>query len=185
MTRTTVVVLCCVAIAGLALLCRGNWRTKLGRRIGSSEAKWRSQPDDHGALTHPRGGGGRPWPEEEGHSGPQATSARNRRGQLADAQPETAYATKNRGKVLGHRRAPRNYWRTDERVREDICDRLMMNDHIDASDVSVAVRDGIVILEGSVPERRMRYVAEDLAAEGMGAIDVENRIRVTRPDEVR
>jgi osmotically-inducible protein OsmY len=59
----------------------------------------------------------------------------------------------------------------------------MMNDCIDCSDVGVEVRGGIVILEGSVPERRVKYVIEDIAAECMGANDVENHIRVAKADE--
>jgi hypothetical protein len=72
--------------------------------------------------------------------------------------------------------------RSDERLREDVCDRLMLNEGIDCSDVSVDVHGGVVILEGSVPQRQMRYVIEDLAAECRGVKDVENCIRVARLD---
>jgi osmotically-inducible protein OsmY len=77
-------------------------------------------------------------------------------------------------------RMPRSYTRSDERVREDICERLAAEPRVDAADVSVHVRDSRVVLEGTVPERRMKYVIEDIAAECLRANDVDNRITVVR-----
>lgn len=74
---------------------------------------------------------------------------------------------------------PKGYRRSDERIREDICDRLMRSaDHIDSSEVTVEVAEAKVILEGSVPARRMKHAIEDLADSCLGVKDVENRIRV-------
>jgi len=80
------------------------------------------------------------------------------------------------------RRMARAYGRTDERIREDVCERLAHSNAVDPSDVSVAVRDGVVTLEGTVPQRPMRYALEDIAARCMGVVDVDNRVRVGRPD---
>ena len=77
-------------------------------------------------------------------------------------------------------RGPKGYRRSDERVREDICEALMAATHLDASDVSVDVKEGVVILEGIVPERRMKHAIEDITADCRGVLDVENRIRVVR-----
>lgn len=77
-------------------------------------------------------------------------------------------------------RGPRNYRRSDERIREDVCDGLIAATHLDASEVTVEVADGIVTLEGIVPQRRMKHVIEDIAAEAKGVREVENRIRVVR-----
>jgi len=49
---------------------------------------------------------------------------------------------------------------------------------IDSSDVSVTVREGCVVLEGTVPVRSMKYEIEDIAATTLGVSDVENNIRV-------
>jgi len=76
-------------------------------------------------------------------------------------------------------RGPKGYERSDERLREDICERLIWNDDIDASEVSVEVRSGIVVLEGAVPERKMKHAIEDLADACLGVKEIENRIRVT------
>jgi osmotically-inducible protein OsmY len=48
------------------------------------------------------------------------------------------------------------------------------------SEVSVAVTDGTVVLEGTVPQRQMKYRIEDLSAACSGVKDVDNRIRVAR-----
>jgi hypothetical protein len=77
-------------------------------------------------------------------------------------------------------RGPKGYQRSDERLREDICERLMADAYIDASEVTVAVADGKVTLEGTVGERLMRHRIEDRVDECMGVKDIDNRIRVAR-----
>lgn len=78
------------------------------------------------------------------------------------------------------RRGPKGYQRSDERLREEICERLMNRWDIDSSDVSVAVHEGRVTVEGAVPERRMRHAIEDLVDDCHGVQDIENHIRVQR-----
>jgi len=50
--------------------------------------------------------------------------------------------------------------------------------HIDSSDVTVEVTGAKVVLEGTVPERRMKHAIEDLVDACPGVQDIENRIRV-------
>ncbi|HEY6517283.1 MAG TPA: BON domain-containing protein [Steroidobacteraceae bacterium] len=75
---------------------------------------------------------------------------------------------------------PKGYQRSDERLREVISERLMEASHIDSSEVTVAVSGAKVVLEGTVPERRMKHAIEDLADACPGVLDVENRILVKR-----
>jgi osmotically-inducible protein OsmY len=75
-------------------------------------------------------------------------------------------------------RGPKNYQRSDERLREEINDRLMANDQVDASEIEVQVRGGEVNLTGTVPERWMKRLAEDVVEQVMGVRDVMNQIRV-------
>ena len=70
----------------------------------------------------------------------------------------------------------RNYRRCDRRVYEDACERLRAQTRVDLTDVSVQVSDGLVTLEGSVPERWMKRAAEDSVADIRGVVDVENRL---------
>lgn len=75
---------------------------------------------------------------------------------------------------------PKGYQRSDERLREDISERLLEARYIDSSDVTVAVSAAKVVLEGTVPERRMKHAIEDLVDACPGVQDIDNRIRVRR-----
>lgn len=80
-------------------------------------------------------------------------------------------------------RGPKSYRRSDERIREDVCEALIREPQVDVSEVTVDVREGVVTLEGHVPVRRMRYVIEDVAAQCRGVSDVDNRVGVAHmPD---
>jgi hypothetical protein len=76
---------------------------------------------------------------------------------------------------------PKGYQRSDERLKEDICERLMMSHHIDSSDVTVEVRGARVALEGTVPSRYMKHAIEDLVDACPGVQDIDNRVRVANP----
>ncbi len=77
-------------------------------------------------------------------------------------------------------RGPKNYQRSDERIREDICERLTYDDAVDASDVEVNVSDALVTLSGTVHDRYEKRRAEDIADSVTGVKDVQNEIRVYR-----
>jgi len=81
------------------------------------------------------------------------------------------------GPFLG--RGPRGYQRTDERVREEVCERLTQDPWIDAGDIEVTVRGGEVTLAGTVRDRGDKRHAEDLAERISGAREVHNHLRVT------
>jgi osmotically-inducible protein OsmY len=83
-----------------------------------------------------------------------------------------------------YRTGPKGYTRSDDRLREDISERLMIADSIDSSDVSVTVKDAKVTLEGRVPDRRMKHSIEDLVDQCPGVQDIDNRIRVGRADSM-
>lgn len=89
------------------------------------------------------------------------------------------WSAENRGGYSG--RGPKDYTRTDERIREDVCERLSWDDEVDATDVSVRVQNGEVTLEGTVETRHMKRRAEDLADDVSGVVDVHNTIRVKKP----
>jgi len=77
-------------------------------------------------------------------------------------------------------RGPKGYVRTDERIREDVCDRLSWDDEVDATDITVRVENGEVTLEGSVETRHMKRLAEDIAEGVSGVTDVHNTVRVRK-----
>jgi osmotically-inducible protein OsmY len=81
----------------------------------------------------------------------------------------------------GHRgKGPRNYKRSDERIREMVCDLLCDDPYLDASDIEVEVKSGDVILTGSVADRFAKRLAEDLAESVLGVVNIENRIHVNQ-----
>jgi osmotically-inducible protein OsmY len=76
-------------------------------------------------------------------------------------------------------RGPKNYQRSDDRIKEDINDRLSDDWFVDASDIDVTVQNGEVTLSGHVDERTAKRRAEDIAEAVSGVKHVENRLRVT------
>jgi hypothetical protein len=81
------------------------------------------------------------------------------------------------------KRGPKGYARSDERIREDISERLYHNASIDSSEVSVTVSSGKVTLEGTVPQRWMRHAIENEADRCTGVRDIDNNIRVQSSDQ--
>lgn len=75
-------------------------------------------------------------------------------------------------------RGPKSYSRSDERIIEDINERLTHADDIDASEIEVRCENGKVTLEGSVEHRWMKHRAEDIAESCSGVKDIDNRITV-------
>jgi osmotically-inducible protein OsmY len=79
-------------------------------------------------------------------------------------------------------RGPKGYKRSDDRIREDVCDRLTDHPEIDASDIEVKVQNGEITLTGTVPERRIKHMVEQLVEWVAGVQDVHNQLRAKRED---
>lgn len=77
-------------------------------------------------------------------------------------------------------RGPKGYERSDERLREMICERLTDDPRVDASDVQVEVQDKIVKLTGFVSDRRSKYEIEDVVEHCGGVKDIDNQLRVRK-----
>jgi len=77
-------------------------------------------------------------------------------------------------------RGPKGYTRSDERIREDICDRLSDDDEVDARDITVTVKNAEVTLEGTINDRRSKHRAEDIAESVSGVKDVSNHLRARK-----
>jgi osmotically-inducible protein OsmY len=75
-------------------------------------------------------------------------------------------------------RGPRGYKRSDERIREDVNDRLTDDYYLDASDIEVSINDCVVTLTGRVDSRHDKRRAEDIAESVSGVTDVTNQLRV-------
>ncbi|MBM0108767.1 BON domain-containing protein [Steroidobacter sp. S1-65] len=75
-------------------------------------------------------------------------------------------------------RGPKGYKRSDDRIREEVCDCLTDDDELDASNIDVSVKDGEVTLSGFVTSREDKRRAEMLAERLSGVKEVQNSIRV-------
>ncbi len=95
-----------------------------------------------------------------------------RRRRLDERQNYQGYRENHRG------RGPKNYTRSDDRIKEDINDRLTDDYYLDASDIDVEVNNGEVTLTGTVDSRYAKRRAEDIAEDISGVTHCENRIRV-------
>jgi osmotically-inducible protein OsmY len=78
-------------------------------------------------------------------------------------------------------RGPRGYQRSDERIREDVCERMCECGELDASEIEVRVSNAEVTLLGTVRDRQDKRLAEDLSDQVSGVREVHNQIRVTQP----
>jgi osmotically-inducible protein OsmY len=76
---------------------------------------------------------------------------------------------------------PSGYRRSDENILEDICDRLTQHAEIDASDIEVKVKDGEVILTGTVEDKRIKRLVEANVEMIPGVVDVVNELGLRHP----
>jgi hypothetical protein len=77
-------------------------------------------------------------------------------------------------------RGPKGYRRSDDRIREDVCERLTEHPDIDASDVEIRVVNAEVVLLGNVEDRHQKRMAEDVAESVSGVQDVRNDLKISR-----
>ena len=87
---------------------------------------------------------------------------------------ENRYRESRRGK------GPKGYTRSDDRIKEDINERLTDHYALDASEIDIEVNAGEIILTGSVDSRYEKRLAEDVVEAVSGVKHVENRLRVSQ-----
>jgi osmotically-inducible protein OsmY len=160
---------------------RADWRGDWGRR---SRSDWMRGPDerdwsrDWGYVEgrgQGRGSGG------FGATGYGGYGAWGRERDWDRQEPMGAWRRdRDWGQHAG--RGPRNYQRTDERIREDLCERFTQHSYLDPSDIDVRVQNGEVTLEGSVSDRWAKRTAEDIAEGVWGVKEVHNQIRIVQID---
>lgn len=75
-------------------------------------------------------------------------------------------------------KGPKGYQRSEERIREDVCDRLGDDYQLDASDIEVRVSGSTVTLSGTVNDKRQKRHAEDIVENISGVREVENNLKI-------
>jgi hypothetical protein len=111
--------------------------------------------------------GGRQDPGGESYGGRQSGYGRRGFG---------GYAEMGRGQFTG--RGPKGYRRSDDRIKEDVCEQLTLHPDIDASEVEIKVQAGEVTLTGTVDDRQTKRMIEDVAESASGVKEVNNQLRV-------
>lgn len=83
-----------------------------------------------------------------------------------------------RGSHMG--KGPKGYRRSDERIREEVSETLERDPWIDASEIEVDVKEGVVTLRGHIEDRRQKRMAEDCIENLSGVRDVRNELTVNQ-----
>lgn len=97
---------------------------------------------------------------------------------LSGTQPYLGQRMSGVGQASYRGRGPKNYTRSDDRIIDDVNERLTNDDDLDASDIEVKCESGVLTLEGTVEQRWMKHRAEDLAEACAGVRQIDNRIQV-------
>ena len=170
-----------------------EWGGYSGGRSGGDWSGGRSDWDSYGGrsgsvVPGPEGrSGGADWSSYRGRSGGDWGSGRSMGiggtelggyGQQSGSESGRGAWRPSGQSYAG--RGPKDYRRSDDRIREDISDRLTDDDRIDASDISVQVQNCDVTLTGTVSDRDQKRWAEDVAERVSGVKEVTNNIRVSR-----
>jgi hypothetical protein len=144
---------------------RGTWRDE-ERRYQSQptyryqdEPRWRPQPQEfRGEQFGYRVGQERP----------------------ASREGEREYGGTWGSSALRRGRAPRDYRRPDDRIRDEICETIVRHSDVDATEVEVQVAAGEVTMNGVVDDRHCKRELEDIAERVFGVQDVHNNLRVRK-----
>lgn len=106
---------------------------------------------------------------------------------LWNAEPQYGESAPLRGRqALRHSRGrfygvgPKGYVRRDERIEEEIIQRLTEEGNADLRDVRIKVSGGEVELTGKVVDLDTKYRVEEIAADVLGVREVDNRLKVRR-----
>jgi hypothetical protein len=80
-------------------------------------------------------------------------------------------------------RAPKGWKRSDDRIKDDICETLEYRTNINAEDIDIQVKDGEVTLSGTVRSRQEKRQIEDTVEQAMGVKEVHNQLRVKKDSD--
>lgn len=166
--------------------------------LGASRRIWRDRPmtwsedDDRSAGSSGSSEmyGGSSFGAQGGYDRPYGPAASSQRAFGQDYREQFAEQRYGRNPAFGYGfdtsaqsptfrgRGPKGYERSDERLREIICERLTDDPRIDATDVHIEVKDKVVKLTGTVSDRRSKYEIEDIVEHCGSVKDIDNQVRV-------
>ena len=75
-------------------------------------------------------------------------------------------------------KGPKNYHRSYEKIKEEVCEALLWDPQVDATDIEVIVKENRVTLKGLVDSRHAKVRAEAVVDSIAGVEDVFNLLRI-------
>lgn len=75
-------------------------------------------------------------------------------------------------------KGPKNWTRSDQRILDDVCEALSRNPFVDASDIDVSVKNGVLQFSGWVNDREERREAERCVEGIPGVRDITNDLHM-------
>lgn len=138
----------------------GRYEENRGRRSADTvRSQWDNSPFEDGEISN--------WNRREGWD--TYYNQNYQRGNRAHGGAQIGHDSE------GHRgKGPKGYRRSDDSIFHDVCDRLSLSPDVDASEIDVSVKEGIVYLNGSVSDRRIKKLAELEVENVSGVVDVQN-----------
>lgn len=91
---------------------------------------------------------------------------------------ENEYFIKPSGERNFYGKGPKGWRRSDERIKDDVCEALYQSWEVDATHIDVSVNDGHVFLRGTVSSRPAKRRAEEAVEYVSGVDDVINELRI-------
>jgi osmotically-inducible protein OsmY len=81
-------------------------------------------------------------------------------------------------------KGPRSYQRSDVKILDDVHDVLLEDPYVDASDIEIDVKQGVVSLTGFIEDKNAKRRVEDLIDNISGVKHLENRLRIRKPTQI-
>jgi BON domain len=172
---------------------RERWQGQRGGPGFGEDESWRGSDYQRGGFRGQRSGGWgesrwgeeseSPYGAQESGSGSQGGYRSQGGGFRGEYFREQQRYGQRQGQQSYQGRGPKGYERSDERLKELICERLTDDPRIDASDVTVEVSQRVVKLRGTVDDRRTKYEIEELVERCGGVRDIDNQLRTQSASE--
>ncbi len=157
---------------------------------GSGQSTYGQRGSGRGRFGQDVGSGAYGFGQSGGSEGGQGLSGESGQNQDDDARGGWNQGVRRgsegqRAQGMGaHRgKGPKGYTRSDERIKEDVSDRMTDDAHIDAAEIVIEVSSGEVTLSGTVSDRNQRRRAEDCIEQIPGVKHVQNNLRVKQQSD--
>lgn len=75
-------------------------------------------------------------------------------------------------------KGPKGYQRSDDRIKDDVHETLRIHSEIDATEIEIDVKAGVVSLLGTVDSRKTKRAVENEVELISGVLDIKNDLKI-------